>query len=205
MAVVNPSSRGNGRKSSRARPDFTPSKIDGFVLAVRLRRRSRQDRRPRERRAVLAQVSLQYRHRQARGRLARLPGQCRERDRRDGSQQSASWCRREGRPEVGCRGPGRDALRDDLRRRRDQGGAALPDPDVDGAPARGAGDVVGCLRRGHQAQGRRHRLRRGRRLGVRHQGRRQEVLPAALQDPGLRQGSRGAVRGRSNNDDADAD
>ena len=26
------------------------------------------------------------------------------------------------RPEVGCRGAGRDALRDDLRRRRDQGG-----------------------------------------------------------------------------------
>jgi hypothetical protein len=32
MAVVNPSSRGNRRKSSRVRPDFTPSKSTGVYL-----------------------------------------------------------------------------------------------------------------------------------------------------------------------------
>jgi hypothetical protein len=34
MAVVNPSSRGNSRKSSRARPDFTPSKSTGLYLRL---------------------------------------------------------------------------------------------------------------------------------------------------------------------------
>ena len=203
MAVT----RGNGGKrpgggGGRPRPDFTPSKTKGLFLrfdCVAGRAKIVGHRTARScSRASAASTST--------SRTSRPAGSI---SRRTAARARSSVTIATIRPpapasamaQVGHRSSGRDALRDDLRRRRDQGGPALLDQDHDGAPARGDGDAVGRLRCGHEAQGRRHRRGRDRRLGGRDQVGRQEVLPPALQDHGFREGPRGPFDGADADDD----
>ena len=85
--------KGGGGRSPR--PDFTPSKSTGLYLRFDC---------VAGRAKIVGHASGELFSRKCRfnidianlrGRLARLPGQRRKRDRRDGSQQPASWCRRE--------------------------------------------------------------------------------------------------------------
>ena len=83
--------------------------------------------------------------------------------------------------------------------------AALPDPNVDGAPARGAGNAVGCLRRGHQAQGRRHRFVEVAGWETVTKAGGKKYFRPRFKILGYVKDLEEAVRGRINNDDADAD